>query len=69
MFGHHLIAANFIRQAMRDALEGSGPTDSSGRDTQEILLAANTPRRRSWLEPVLHWWRARYSVVKTEAKC
>ncbi|WP_147372609.1 hypothetical protein [Calidithermus terrae] len=69
MFNHHFVAANFIRQAMRDALEGSGPTERPSLDTQEILLAANTPRPAGWLEPVLRWWRARYSAVKTEAKC
>lgn len=68
MFNHHLIVANFVRQAMRDALEGSGPT-SNTRDTQETLLAVGAPRRTGWLETILRWWRARHPAAKTEARC
>ena len=68
MFNHHFIVANCVRQAMRGALEGSGPAGNT-RDTQETLLAVIAPRRMGWLEFVLRWWAARSPAARTEAKC
>lgn len=68
MFERHFIAANFVRQAMQEALEGSGP-ERSGRDTQEILLAAEAPRRTGWLEAVLRRWASRRPATQTQAGC
>lgn len=67
MFEHHFIAADFIHRAMRDALEGSGPTGGSSRDAQEILRAAKTPRPTGWLESILRRWGARRPAARSEA--